>query len=81
MLKSADENIQDSKIPPVTEKQWINHFTTLHSKKVNTVEQDRIVNVPEQSEIYNQILDSPITENEIKANAKKLKNKKSIFHR
>ena len=35
ILKSADEEYTDSRIPPVTEKQWLDHFNKLHSKRQN----------------------------------------------
>ena len=83
ILKSADEEYSDSRIPPVTEKQWLEHFNKLHSKPQNKPEHDVIEQKLSDMEKSNvnvgHELDEPKTEKEIKSLSKKLKNKKTAF--
>ena len=75
--KSADEEYTDSRIPPVTEKQWLDHFNKLNSKPQNKPEHDVIEQKSSNMEKSNvnagHELNEPITEKEVKSLSKKLK--------
>ena len=83
ILKSADEEYTDSRIPPVTKKQWLDHFNKLHSKPQNKPEhnviEQKLSNMERSNVNAGHELDEPITEKEIKSFSKKLKNKKAAF--
>ena len=85
ILKSADEEYTDSRIPPVTKKQWLDHFNKLHSKPQNKPEhnviEQKLSNMERSNVNAGHELDEPITEKEIKSLSKKLKNKKAAFFR
>lgn len=80
IIKSANEDYSDTKIPPVTEQQWLDHFNNLHSKPKNEPEHNLIEQKLSEMESENRRikheLDNPITEKEVKTLSKKLKNKK-----
>ena len=82
-IKISDEEYTDSRIPPVTEKQWLDHFNKLHSKPQNKPEHDVIEQKLSDMEKSNvnvgHELDEPITEKKFKSLSKKLKNKKAAF--
>ena len=63
-----NDNIKEEIIPPISEEQWINHFTGLHSmKKFNTF-QEKISNeldTRRRNEKMQNNLDSFLTESEI----------------
>ena len=83
ILKSSSEEYANPKIPPVTEKQWLDHFNNLHSKPKNKPEHDVFDDKLSEMEKLNadkgHELDEPITEKEIRTLSKKLKNKKAPF--
>ena len=82
-IKISDEEYTDSRIPPVTEKQGLDHFNKLHSKPQNKPEHDVIEQKLSDMEKSNvnvgHELDEPITEKKFKSLSKKLKNKKAAF--
>ena len=67
-------DIKEQSIPSISEEQWINHFTGLHSmKKLNTF-QEKISNeldTRRRNEKIQNNLDSLLTESEIKKALKK----------
>lgn len=81
ILKSANEEIQEENVPPISENNWIDHFTKLHKKTTLTTEQSNLENnlqqLEENSNQINDILNSPITNEEIRSSVKLLKNNKA----
>ena len=74
-----NENINEEKIPPISEDQWLNHFEALHSEKENNESQTTLINnleIIEQNDFHISSWE-PITEKEILENIKQLKNKKA----
>lgn len=81
VLKSTNEEITEEVIPPITEQAWLDHFTSLHKKQILTQEQ-LVLNrnkqeLEEKASDVNNILNSPITEEEICTCVKLLKNNKA----
>ena len=79
ILKTMNENMNEEKIPPVSEDQWLNHFESLHSAKKNNQSQTNLINnleIMEQKNVQSSSWE-PITEKEILDNIKELKNKKA----
>ena len=81
ILKSFHEEIQEVSIPPISEQNWIDHFTKLHEKSQLTSEQSiieqNLINLEQKSSGINDILNSPITDDEIRSCVKFLKNNKA----
>jgi len=81
IFKSANEEIQDDLIPPISENQWIKHFESLHGKQQLSIEQTSLAESlslhENNSTQFNLILNSPINEDEIQSCAKALKNNKA----
>ena len=81
VLNSANDEITEEIIPPIREQKWINHFTSLHSKKETTPEQKYLENnlfqMEKLSSPVNNFLNCEITEKEIVSCSKMLKNKKA----
>ena len=82
ILKSANEEFKEEKIPPISEQQWINHFKSLHSKKQNSPLQNNIVDTlkqieQEKDQSLSQDLNCLIQNEEIETAVKLLKNKKA----
>ena len=77
-----DDNT-DNKTPNlISEKQWLTHFETLHSKhSVDTAQHNILVMLNTEEKLKNNYsdLDQPISEQEIKHAVKKLKNNKSAY--
>ena len=68
--------------PLVSEENWLNYFHSLHSNKPSNPTQQTIINELKQLENCKEqlrSLDYLITENEILAAEKRLKNNKSSF--
>ena len=68
ILKFANEDINESKLPPIKEQQWLNHFQSLHSRKEKNPEQIHIASNLLKMESLNQTnteLNAPITDTEI----------------
>ena len=83
-LKSMDDSQTDKdKHPLVSEENWLNYFHSLHSNKPLNPAQQAIINelkqLPENCKQQLCSLDYLITENEILAAAKRLKNNRSSF--
>ena len=81
-LKSINDNMIEKQIPPIPEDQWLHHFESLHSEKIeNNDEQRTLTQNLKLMELLNDQLpsDDLITEKEIIENIKKLKNKKASF--
>ena len=79
-LKSFDDNIQETVIPPIPEEKWINHFSSLHSENSLNKFQKNITEKLqdlENSRFLNNSLDFPINETELKSTTRKVKCKKS----
>ena len=82
ILKSANDEIQEIKIPPISEQQWINHFNTLHSKR--EANRDQLLIVDNLTSLESSLdsrenfdLNIQISDKEIKSCVKRLKNKKA----
>ena len=83
-LKSMDDSVKETNIPPISEENLMPHFQSLHSNEPLNSHQEKIVNELrslEDSATESHSLDYLITENEIrKATIKNLKkNNKSSF--
>ena len=82
-LKSMDDTIKETSIPPVTEENWMSHFQSLHSNEPLNPHQEMITNqlrnLEQELTPQTQALDYLINETEIRIAVKKLKNNKSSF--
>ena len=75
-LKSMDNSVKETSIPPISEENWMSHFQSLHSKKRLLLNELRSL---KDATTHSHSLDYLITELEIRTAAKKLKNNKSPF--
>ena len=81
-LKSMDDSVKETSIPPISEENWMSHFQSLHSNEPLNLHQEAVVNELrslEDATTHSHSLDYLITELEIRTAAKKLKNNKSPF--
>ena len=82
-LKSMDDTIKETSVPPVTEENWMSHFQSLHSNEPLNPHQEMITNqlqnLEQELTPQTQALDYLINETEIRIAVKKLKNNKSAF--
>ena len=82
ILDSADDEIKETSLPPIDESKWIEHFQSLHTRAQHDDEQtiDDKLEILEQSLIESNVdINTQITDSEILACAKLLKNKKAAF--
>ena len=82
-LKSMDDTIKETSIPPVKKENWMSHFQSLHSNEPLNPHQEMIANqlrnLEQELTPQTQALDYLINETEIRIAVKKLKNNKSSF--
>ena len=81
-LKSIDESVKQKVTPEISEENWLRHFQSLHSNDLLNPDQQNVVNElqkQQDSKIQSRPLDYSITELEIRAAVKKLKNNKSPY--
>ena len=81
-LKSMDDSVKETSIPPISEENWMSHFQSLHSNEPLNLHQEAVINELrslEDATTHSHSLDYLITELEIRTAAKKLKNNKSPF--
>ena len=81
-LKSMDDSMKETTIPPISEENWMSHFQSLHSNEPLNSHQEKIVNELrslEDAATESHSLDYLVTEIEIRKATKKLKNNKSSF--
>ena len=75
-----DESVKQKVTPEISGDNWLRHFQSLHSNDLLNPDQQNVVNElqkQQDSKIQSRPLDYPITELEIRAAVKKLKNNKS----
>ena len=81
VLKTANEEIKEEFIPPITEQGWLDHFTSLHKKQTLSPEQSVLEHTLKENErnssYINETLNSPFNEEEIRSCVKLLKNNKA----
>ena len=82
-LKSMDDTITETRIPPVTEENWMSHFQSLHSNEPLHSHQEMITNqlrnFEQELTLQTHALDYFINETEIRIAGKKLKNNIFFF--
>ena len=82
-LKSMDDTVKETSIPPVTEENWMSHFQSLHSNEPLNPHQEMITNqlrnLEQELTPQTHTLDYLINETEIRIAVKKQKSNKSSF--
>jgi len=81
ILKSSSEEYHEESIPPISEQNWIDHFTKLHQKPSLSTDQSALEhNLPhleKNNSQLNDILNLPINDEEIRTCVALLKNNKA----
>ena len=74
-LKSMDDIIKETSIPPITEENWMSHFQSLHSNELLNLNQETITNqlrnLEQELSLQTHALDYLMNETEIRVAVKR----------